>query len=339
MKNTNLILGKIGVGKTTGIMFNEINKKIENNENIFIVDNKEEYYKTYAEKLIANKYKLHVINYKDSTKSNGFNPLLMPYKLYKEKNKDVAVKIIENFSKSIMTNQKAMDSFWQDSAASYLTGLILVLFKEGKEDEINLASVQIMISQIENNLEKFREYVSKLDLVSPEYIYLSGTVFSPNETRGGIISVLKMELTKYISAENLLNMLSVNDIDLLDNSEKTAIFVIGNNDYKKITSVVISEVINSNNSYNYILDNFDSLDKIIGFEDLLEEATTNKNNIYVVSRNIENLTMVYGNLITDKFEVIENINEGGNLGKVGNFDIYPKLDKKEIKYFDLNNIL
>ena len=50
MKNTNLIIGKKGIGKTS-IMFDEIKKLIDNNDNLLIIDNKEEYYKTYAEEL------------------------------------------------------------------------------------------------------------------------------------------------------------------------------------------------------------------------------------------------------------------------------------------------
>ena len=169
----------------------------------------------------------------------------MPYKLYKEGNKDTAIRIIDNFSKSLMHKQEVMDPFWTDSAASYLTGLIILLFKEAKEEEINLGSIQVMISEIEKNLKNIRDYINNLDLISPEYIYLSTTINAPNETRGGIVSVLKMELTKYISTENLLNLLCTNEIDL-NKEEKNAIFVIGNEDYNKLTNVVISEVINNN---------------------------------------------------------------------------------------------
>lgn len=331
MKNTNLIIGKKGIGKTS-TMFDEINKLIENNENLLIIDNKEEYYKTYAQNLKDNGYKVNVINFKDSTKSNGFNPLLMPYKLYKNGNKDTAIKIVSDFSKSLMHKQDAMDPFWTDSAASYLTGLILLLFKEAKEEEINLASIQVMASEAEKDITNIREYVNKLDIISPEYTYLSGTVNAPSETRGGIVSILKMELTKYISTENLLNMLSTNEIDLTNN-EKTAIFVISNEDYNKLTNVVISEVINSNIKYNYILDNFDSLDKILGLGDLLEE----NNKVYVISRNIDNIVEKYGKYITDKFDNIETINEQKELS-VGTYNEYPKLDKKDIKYFNINEI-
>lgn len=334
MKNTNLIIGKKGIGKTTGIMFSEIKNLINENTNLLIIDNKEEYYKTYANILKENGYEVNVINFKDSTKSNGFNPLYMPYKLYKNGSKDIAIKIIDNFSKSLMHKQGVMDPFWTDSASSYLTGLILLLFKEASEEEINIGSIQVMISEIEKDIEKVRNYINKLDLVSPEYTYLSTTVNAPNETRGGIVSVLKMELTKYISTENLLNMLTTNDIDLTK-EEKKAIFVIGNEDYNKLTNVVISEVINSNNKYSYIFDNFDSLDNILNFGDLLEE----NNKVYVISRNLDNIKEKYGNYITDKFDNIMTIEEGGNLEEVGDFDEYPTIEKHQNKYFDLNNVL
>lgn len=334
MKNTNLIIGKKGIGKTTGLMFKEIKELISNNENLLIVDNKEEYYKTYAEELKNKGYNVCVINFKNPNNSNGFNPLYMPYKLYKEGNKDTAIKIVSNFSKSIMHKQDAMDPFWTDSAASYLTGLILTLFKEGKEEAINLGSIQVMISKIENDIEKFREYINKLDLVSPEYIYLSTVVNAPNETRGGIVSVLKMELTKYISAENLLNMLSINDVDLTID-EKTAIFVIGNEDYNKLTNMVISEVINSNNKFTYILDNFDSLNKIIELGDLLEED----NKVFIISRNIDSIKEKYGKYIEDKFDEVKIIENEENLEKIGNYDKYPTLENHQNKYYNLDNIL
>ena len=182
-------------------------------------------------------------------------------------------------------------------------------------------------------IEKIREYVNKLDLISPEYTYLSTTINSPNETRGGIVSVLKMELTKYISTENLLNMISTNEIDLTSN-EKNAIFVIGNEDYNKLTNVVISEVINSNIKYTYIFDNFDSLDKIINLGDLLEDD----NKVFILSRNMDSITDKYGKYFIDKFDNIETVEEEKEL-KVGSYSEYPLVEKKQIKYFDIKKIM
>ena len=339
MKNTNLILGKIGTGKTTGVMFKEVKESINNNENLFIVDNKEEYYKTFGKELEEKGYTTYIINLNDATKSNGFNPLLLPYKYYKNGNKDKAIKLVDNFSKSLMHDEKTMDPFWTNSAANYLTGLILILFKEGKEEEINLGSVQMMMSIADKESDKFKEYVNRLDVISPEYTFVSPTALAPMETRGGIVSVLKMELTKYTSTENLLNMLCINEIDLDSINNKTAIFVIGSNEYAKLTSVVISEVINSNAKYTYILDNSDSFGKIVNLEDLLETAATKNEKIYIVSRNIENINKKYGKTIEDRFENIMNVEGGISLEEVGDYNNYPQIKENNNSYFNLMNIL
>ena len=339
MKNTNLILGKVGIGKTTGYMFEKVNEIIEKEENLLIVDSKEEYYKTYAETLNKKGYNTYIINFKEPLKSNGFNPLLMPYKYYKSANKDKAIKIISNFSKSLMYDSNAMDPFWNNSAASYLTGIILLLFNEAKEEEISLASVHVMITQIENNIEKFREYLKKVDVASSEYTFLSSTVFAPNETRGGIISVLKMNLTKYLSLEYLLNLLCSNEIDLSNIKNKTALFIINNNYCSKLTNAIISEVINTKEKFNYIFDNFDSISRINEFEDLLDNAIVDGNTIYVVSRNIEYLNQTYGNLIVDKFENIEYVQDGLSLTDIGNYNEYPDTKQIDKKFFDIMSIL
>lgn len=337
MKNKNLILGKISTGKTRNIMFPELEKLINKEKNVVIVDNKEEYYKTYMKKLKEKGYKTYVINFKDSCKSNGFNPLLMPYKLYKKGNKDMAIKIIENIALEITKNDKAIDPFWQDSASTYFTGLTLLLFKNAKEEEINLGSVQMMLSQTElnkENFEKFKNYINTLDIVSPEYVLLAGTALAPAETRGGIISVLKLELNKYIAKENLLNLLCTNELDLSNINDKTAIFVISNNDYTRLVNVLLNQVmLIDNTNFNYILDNFDSLTKVLELENLLDSPTDNK--IYVVSRNIEDLKDKYGKFISDKFESILEVKEGEySINKIGDYNEYPKMDNVKHNYFN-----
>ena len=69
---------------------------INSGENFIVNDTKEEYYKTFMPTLKENGYKTYLINYKDALNSNGFNPLIVPYKLYKSGNKDLAIDEINN---------------------------------------------------------------------------------------------------------------------------------------------------------------------------------------------------------------------------------------------------
>ena len=83
MMNTNLIIGKINSFKTTKFMFNEVEKSINNGENLILLDNKNEYFKTFKEKLDTNGYNTLVLNLSDTTNSNSYNPLMLPYSYYK----------------------------------------------------------------------------------------------------------------------------------------------------------------------------------------------------------------------------------------------------------------
>ena len=55
MKDTNLIIGKKNTGKTT-LLFQEVEYAIENNDNLLIYDDRDEYYKTFSKKLKENNY-------------------------------------------------------------------------------------------------------------------------------------------------------------------------------------------------------------------------------------------------------------------------------------------
>ncbi len=347
MKNTNLILGKTSVGKTTGLMFNEVKNIISKNENMVIVDNKEEYYKTFGKKLKENGYNVYVVNYKDASKSNGFNPLLLPYKLYKDNNKDMAINLVKNFAYELMKNDFAIDPFWGNCASDYLTGIILLLFKEAKEEEINLASVQVMISQTEQsskNNDKLKQYINNLDLTSPEYTFLSPTALSPLETRSGIISVLKTELNKYVTSQNLLNLLCNNEININNLNNKSAIFVIGNSEYNRLTNIILNQIVKistiNNIAFNYIIDNFDTLTKIQCLDDLLENAISNNQKVYVISRNIESINKIYGEFFVDKFEYKIEVKQGDYpLMNVGDYNDYPILENEKNHYFNFMDIL
>ena len=339
MKNTNLILGKISSGKTTGYMFNEMDAMINNGENLLIVDNKEEYYKTYKNELESKGYDVKIINFNNPKNSNGFNPFLMPYKYYNSDNKGVAVKLLENIFFNIMANDAMGDPFWTNSSATYLTGIMLMILKGAAEEETNICSVQIATTKIEENIDKMQKYVSSFDLVSPEYMNLSTTLYAPSDTRLSIVSTIKAELAKYLNDEGLIKLLCSNEIDLTNLKEKTAIFVVGNNDYKKLTNLVINEVMNSNIKFNYILDNFDSLSRFEMFDDLLDRAVIDRYKVYVISRNIENLLSRYGKLITDKFEVNETIENKSKIKDIPSTVEYPDIKVDKVKYYDITKTI
>ena len=326
--NNTLILGKKDSGKTTGYMFSKFKSIISAKENLIVIDSKKEYWHTFGKSLKDNGYKTLIINLNEPEKSNGFNILWLPYKLYKEGKKDLSLRILTSLYKEILFNKESHeDSFWINSAANYLIGLTLLLFEQGEEKEINLGSIYVLVMQYERkSFDSLKSYLENLSVTNSIYAYLSGTVLAPIDTRGGITSTVKERLCLYIGSESILKLLCTNEIQLNALDEPYALFIFDNEDYSGITNALIDEVGLYLKNYNLIIDNADNLNKIIRLNTILENSQINNTKLYYISRNKENIRRNYTDSIIDKFNKIIDANlEMLNTIPIGNYDEYPNL--------------
>lgn len=343
MKDTNLIIGKKNSGKTSYIMFNELNKAIDNGDNLCIFNTRDEYFKTFNQKLIDNNYKVFTLNLNDTTKSNGFNPLLLPYKLYKENKVDECNSLINKIGLELFKEDNTnVDPFWTNMASIYFVGLVLILFKEGNINNINLGSIQGMMNKGEEKIGDktyLQAYLEKLDVNDSIYTMLSGTVFAPFETRGSIISVAKQNLNQYMLQEQLLNLLCTNDIDLSNVNSKVAYIIIADKNYD-LANIFIDQLISINKSFTYILDNIDSLKVILDLKNLLDNASYNNNKVYFSIHSKDIILDKYGKYILDKFDIIIDLNSDNIINDYSKIDIgsdnnYPLLDMKKHEYLNI----
>lgn len=348
MKDTNLIIGKKNTGKTRNVLFNEVKDSIKNNENLCIFNTRDEYYRTFAKELKENDYNVLVLNLSDATKSNGYNPLLVPYLLYKKGNLDLSISMVNNLALEIFKEDNSnSDPFWANMASNYFTGLVSILFKEAKIEEINLGSVQIMMSQGEENIGEttyLKKYLENVDVTNVIYTLLSPIVFAPFETKGSIISVAKQKLNVYMLREQLLNLLNTNEINLKELSSKVAIFIIGKDGINDIANIFLNQIIEvSNISFTYILDNFDELRKLMSFDNLIKNASYTGNKVYVAIHNEKELIEKYGKYIVDNFDTITDMNTDVNTifeaSELGNNTDYPILSMNKHSYMNFKNLI
>lgn len=346
MKDTNLIIGKKNTGKTKYVLFNEVRKSIKNEENLCIFNTRDEYFRTFSKELKDNGYNVLVLNINDATKSNGFNPLDVPYELYKEGKKDDSIGLVNDLALEIFKDDNPnQDPFWQNMAANYFTGLVLILFNEGKKEEINLGSIQVMMNQGEEKYEDssyLRKYLENMDVTSTIYSMLSPIVFAPPETKGSIISVCKQKLNMYMYREELLNMLNTDDINVREINSKMAIIIIADKN-TDIVNIFIDQLAICNKNFTYILDNFDRLRKVLSFNNLLDNATYDNNKILVAIHNEEEFKDLYGKYITDKFENIIDLDKGLSSEykeiELGNDHDYKTLNIKKHNYINFKELV
>lgn len=227
-----IVIGSTGSGKTQDIVKPMVKILARRGESMIITDPKAEIYKESAGLLKAKGYNIVVLNFRDPQRGNCWNPLTLPYKLYKEGDTDKAMELLDDVASNILYEESGQkDAFWEKSSADYFSALALGLFEDAKEEEVNLNSISVMSTIGEERFAGrstyIKEYFNSKDPASAAYTCASGTVMAAEETKASILSTFKQKIRLFASRENLSEMLSHSDFDMFDiGRHKTAVFMI-----------------------------------------------------------------------------------------------------------------
>lgn len=272
----NLLIGSVGSGKTQVVILPLLKLAMMAGESIIINDPKGEIYGQTAHKLEKEGYKNIVLDFDDARLGNCWNPLDLAYKQYQENNIDKSLELIEDLGYYFFADALKVetDPFWTNSTINYFAGLVLYLFKNAKAEEINLFSVANLANSL-NSKDACEKFLKKQENDSVIFMKLAGTLQAPPETRGSIISVFNQKIERYLSKENLANMLSSSDFDLATiGNQKTAVFIISgiSNHCRNLIPLFTNQVMdavslygNKENRLNVLLDEFDSMVPIRDF--------------------------------------------------------------------------
>jgi type IV secretion system protein VirD4 len=194
----NLVIGSTGAGKTQTTVLPMVNLLAKNDESMIVTDPKGEIYEATSEYLRSLGYNMVLLNFRDPQQGNMWNPLNLPYSLYRAGNVDKATELLDDLALNILYDEssKGQDPFWEKTSADYFAGLALALFEDADETEINLNSISLMTTVGEEKLANttyIKEYFSFKDPTSTAYVNASSTLMAPNETKGSILSVFKQK--------------------------------------------------------------------------------------------------------------------------------------------------
>lgn len=353
-----LVLGATGSGKTQGIINPTVQMLIKSRESMIISDPKGEIYNDNSGIMRELGYQIIILNFRDPQKGNCWNPYHLPYKYQKEGNFDKANELLNDLSLNIVVDGQGQDPFWQNSAASYLTGLSLALFEDAPEEEININSVNLMMTTGEDKYgasNYLKEYFHAKDPASPACINALGTVDAPNETKGGVVSVLKDKVKTLAVTKNLSEMLSKSDFEMDSIGEKpTAVFMIIQDEkttYHSLATIFVKQcyeaLINVAHQHggklpvrtNFLLDEFANMPKFKDITTMVTAARSRQIRFTFIIQNFAQLKQNYGDhdaetirgncgnliyLLTGELSALEEISKlcGDKLVRVGK-------DKKE----------
>lgn len=312
----NIVIGSTGAGKTQDIVHPMVKILAKNGESMIITDPKAEIYKEHAGLLKALGYNIIVLNFRDPQRGNCWNPLALPYKLYKSGNTDKAMELLDDVASNILYEEGgSKDAFWEKTSADYFAGLALGLFEDAKEEEVNINSISVMTTVGE---EKFgarssyiKEYFNSKDPASAAYTCASGTVMAAEETKASILSTFKQKIRLFASRENLSEMLATSDFDMTKiGKEKTAVFMIIQDEkktYHALATIFVKQCYEtligtaqetSNGALpirtNFILDEFQNMPPLKDITTMVAAARSRHIRLTMIIQNFAGLEATYG---------------------------------------------
>ena len=312
----NLIIGATGSGKTQNVVFPMIKVLAKAGESMVLTDPKGELFENTGEMLRKKGYNIIVLNFRDPQKGNAWNPMTLPYDLYQEGNMDKAVELLDDLALNILYDEKNTgDPFWEKSGADYFSGLALGLFEDATKEQVNLNSMNLMSNLGEErfggpNNNYMKEYFNMKDPARPAYVNASGTVYAPEETKGGVLSTFKQKVKLFSSRDNLSEMLSYSDFDMKDiGRQKTAVFMIVQDEKKTLHPLAtifikqcyetLIDVAQESGGHlpfrtNFILDEFANMPPLKDVTTMVTAARSRHIRFTFIVQNFAQLTKVYG---------------------------------------------
>ena len=312
-----LVVGATGSGKTVIVAKPMIKILAKAGESMIVTDPKGELYEETGNLLKEKGYNVILLNFRDPQRGNAWNPMYLPYELYQQGNADKAIELLEDLALNILYDEKSgsNDPFWEKSGADYFTGLALGLFEDANPEEINLNSMNLMSSLGEERLggpnnNYIKEYFNMKDPSRPAYVNASGTVYAPEDTKGGILSTFKQKVKLFSSRDNLSEMLSHSDFEMSDiGRKKTAVFMIVQDEKKTLhplatifikqcyeTLIDVAQESGGHLPYrtNFILDEFANMPPLKDVTTMVTAARSRHIRFNFIIQNYAQLTQVYG---------------------------------------------
>lgn len=314
-ENHTLVIGATGSGKTQTIVKPTVKILAKKGESMIITDPKGEIFESTSEMLKARGYDILLLNFRDPQNGNAWNPMDLPYKMYKSGNQDKAIELLDDLALNILydENNKGGDPFWEKTSADYFSGVALGLFEDAKEDEININSISLATSVGEDKFggsTYIKEYFQSKDPTSASYINASSTVMAANETKQSILSVFKQKIKLFASRENLSEMLSHSDIDLRSIGKKPTVVYIVIQDEKKtyhsLVTILLKQIyetligVAQENGgalpvrTNFILDEFANMPPLKDVTTMITAARSRQIRFTMIIQNFAQLEQVYG---------------------------------------------
>ncbi len=306
-----LIFGATGSKKTRLFCMPMLGMFAKAGESFVVTDPKGELYHKTSGLAKEMGYNTVALNFRDVGLGDSWNPLSLPYELYKSGKQEEAVALLNDFVATIAEPQFAStkDVFWPQMASSYALANLLLLMESASEEEVNLGSLARLCSY--DCAEPLKEILSHMQDNTIAAMNYAGVLSSADATKRSIFASLYGMVGIFNTQENLVKMLSKNTVDMRRiGREKTAVYIIVPDEkttyhflvttfIKQAYEVLISEAQKEENRtlpirVNFVLDEFCNIPKVPDMPSMISAARSRNMRYFLVAQSLHQLRGKYG---------------------------------------------
>ncbi|MBE6778032.1 MAG: type IV secretory system conjugative DNA transfer family protein [Ruminococcaceae bacterium] len=306
-----LIFGATGSKKTRLFCMPMIDMFAKAGESFVVTDPKGELYERTSGLVRSKGYKTVVLNFRDIGYGDQWNPLTLPYELYRGGDREAGISMLNDFVAMIAAREAAnsKDVFWGEMASSLALANLLLLMEAAPPEQVNVASLaRLCAADNEEPLKELAELMKEDTIAGMNY---RGVFVGADNTRRSIYIVLYSMLRLFNTQENLTRMLSGNTVDIRRiGREKTAVYLIVPDEkttyhflvtafIKQAYEVLIGEAQKEPGfrlpvRVNFVLDEFCNMPKIPDMPAMISAARSRNMRYFLVAQSMHQLRGKYG---------------------------------------------
>lgn len=308
-----MILGSTGSGKSRLLCMPMIGIMANAGESFIATDPKGELFKMTSGFASEQGYQVVVLNFRDVSSGDMWNPLLIPYELYQKGNRDQAMSLLNDLVMTLTAADNNQEQFWTQMAQSLILANILLLFETGKREEINMHSLSRLCLDYgrpkgQNALYQLLEHMNPDSIAAMNY---AGVCVDAEKTQSSIMGVVHSVLRVFSTQEGLLRMMADSTFDMRSfGRKKTAVYLIIPDEKstyhflvstftKQCYEMLIGEAHKEEDMklpirVNFMLDEFANLPTIPDMPNMISAARSRNIRFHLVIQSMNQLFSKYG---------------------------------------------
>lgn len=311
-----IIVSDPGGGKTRRVAIPLVLACASSDSSMIINDPKAEIIRNTYDYLKRKGYVIRVLNMRNASLGDGYNPLLYGATLYQAGKVDTAKEEFYQLAETLYDDvHSEKDPFWEIMSCNLFVSYCLIACRQAsRASDVTIPFVYHLFTEGEEKIGGNTIIKEYLKFINDQTISdsISGYVNTATETKGSILAVFSSVLSKLVTNAGISEMITHNTIDPLELvDKKTALFIVPRDEvgvYNTLVTAIIDQLYSRlileaektngvlSRRCEFIIDEFSNLVPLHNIDNKISECRSRNIRMHLFIQSYDQLTSRYKEL-------------------------------------------